>query len=71
MSRVAWPALMDLGLRQLGLAPDVFWDLTPAELMFLAGVEDGRGALTRSGLDALMEQYPDRVEEKGAADDGY
>ncbi|QHQ34558.1 rcc01693 family protein [Algicella marina] len=63
MSRVAWPNLMDLGMRQLGLQPDLFWDLTPAELMFLAGADATGGAcLTRTGLDALMAKYPDRGE---------
>ena len=60
MSRVAWRALMRLGLVELGLAPDLFWQLTPAELLFLAGIgEPGEGALTRAGLGALMERFPD------------
>ena len=33
MRRIAWPVLMQLGLVQLRLAPEVFWALTPAELM--------------------------------------
>ncbi len=65
MSKVAWPALMDLGLRQLRLSPDTFWALTPAELMFLAGADAGSArCLTRSGLDALMAEYPDREEDE-------
>lgn len=65
MSRVAWPALMDLGLRRLGLRPAEFWDLTPGELMFLAGAEGGEpSVLTRGGLAELMEKYPDRVADK-------
>lgn len=61
MNRVAWPELMRLGLTRLGLAPDVFWDLTPVELMLLAGGggEGGRGALTRSGLEDLVARFPD------------
>lgn len=61
MKRVAWPELMRLGLTRLGLAPDVFWNLTPAELMLMAGVGDGRGseALTRSGLEDLVARFPD------------
>ena len=37
MTRIAWSGLMQLGLVQLRLAPEVFWALTPAELMLLAG----------------------------------
>lgn len=67
MSRVAWPELMDLGLRQMKLAPETFWDLTPAELMFLAG-QGGHGAraLGRSGLADLMAAYPDEREASEA-----
>ncbi len=65
MSKVAWPALMDLGMRRLGLAPDAFWALTPAELMFLAGADAASPAvLSRSGLDELMAAYPDTGPEE-------
>ena len=61
MSRIDWPGLMRLGLVRLGLAPDVFWALTPAELMLLAGLDGGgHAAMTRAGLDALAARYPDR-----------
>ncbi|MFO1208812.1 MAG: rcc01693 family protein [Amaricoccus sp.] len=59
MSRVDWPGLMRLGLVRLGLLPEVFWALTPAELMLLAGLGDGRAAMTRDGLDALAARFPD------------
>ena len=59
MSRIAWPALMRLGLVQLGLTPEVFWNLTPAELMLMAGVGPGRPALDRAGLAALAARFPD------------
>jgi uncharacterized phage protein (TIGR02216 family) len=60
MSRIAWAELMRLGLRELRLPPDVFWDLTPAELLLVAGVGAGRAALTRAGLDALHARFPDK-----------
>jgi uncharacterized phage protein (TIGR02216 family) len=61
MSRVDWPGLMRLGLVGLGLSPDVFWALTPAELMLLAGDGGGgRAGMTRAGLDALRARFPDR-----------
>ena len=61
MYRVAWPELMRLGLTRLGLPPDVFWNLTPVELMLMAGGGDGDGreALTRSGLEDLVARFPD------------
>ena len=60
MSRIDWPGLMRLGLVRLGLAPDVFWALTPAELMLLAGLDGGgHAAMTRDGLDALAARFPD------------
>jgi uncharacterized phage protein (TIGR02216 family) len=46
---------------ELGLAPGVFWDLTPAELMLLAGVEADAAPMRRAGLEALMALYPDRA----------
>lgn len=60
MSRIEWARLMRLGLVEIGLRPAEFWDLTPAELMLIAGI-DGRGgmAMTRSALDALMARFPD------------
>lgn len=57
---IAWARLMRLGMVELGLAPGVFWDLTPAELMLLAGVDAGDGPMGRAGLEALMALYPDR-----------
>ena len=54
-----WPGLMRLGMVQLRLAPDLFWNLTPAELMLLAGAQATPRAMTRSGLAALLAQFPD------------
>jgi uncharacterized phage protein (TIGR02216 family) len=59
--RIAWPRLMRLGLVELRLAPEVFWSLTPAELMLMAGLDrPGSGAMDRSVLESLMARYPDR-----------
>jgi uncharacterized phage protein (TIGR02216 family) len=65
VKRVAWARLMRFGMRELRLAPEVFWDLTPAELMLLAG--DGAGAepLTRAGLAELLARFPDVGRESG------
>lgn len=59
MRRIGWPALMRLGLVELGLAPAVFWDLTPAELFLLAGITPGEAPMDRARLAALMAQFPD------------
>lgn len=56
---------MELGLGLLGLAPLVFWALTPREfeaaLRGRFGTSAGREseALSRADLDALMRQFPD------------
>lgn len=59
MSRIAWPKLMRLGLRDLALSPAVFWDLTPAELFLLAGAGSEGGALSRSEFETLIARFPD------------
>lgn len=53
-----WAGLMRAGLRGLGLTPDQFWALTPAELAMMLGVEFG-GGMTRSRLDDLLRRFPD------------
>ncbi len=64
MTAIAWPRLMRLGMVRLGLAPDVFWDLTPAELFLLAGVDGAPAALTRAGLADLLARFPDAAPAK-------
>ncbi|QDL93078.1 phage tail assembly chaperone [Paroceanicella profunda] len=67
--RIAWARLMRLGMVHLGLAPDRFWALTPAELFLLAGFEDGSAqGMTRGALEALAARFPDRP--KGETSDG-
>lgn len=55
-----WPGLMRAGLRGLGLRPDQFWALTPAELALMMGIEAGPAAMTRGRLAELAARYPDR-----------
>ncbi len=64
---IAWARLMRVGLGRMGLSPDTFWGLTPAEFLVMAGIEGGTaGALTRAGLAALEARFPDRAgEDKG------
>ena len=60
-----WAALMAAGIRGLGLSPEAFWALTPAELAFLLGLGAAPGAMDRAGLAALAARFPD---EGGTAD---
>ena len=60
-----WPALMRLGLRRLHLSPEVFWALTPAELICIAGLKPGGGAMARGDLSALLRRYPDTTHSEG------
>lgn len=54
-----WAGLMRAGMRGLGLRPDQFWALTPAELALMLGVEDGQGGMTRDRLAELAARFPD------------
>ncbi len=65
MSIVAWPKLMQLGMVQLRLPPDVFWRLTPAELMLMAGIDVDANTMSRSAFLDLAASYPD--ENKGVS----
>lgn len=61
MTRIDWAGLMRLGLVELRLMPEVFWALTPAELLLIAGVGPAQAPLSRAGLTALLERFPDRA----------
>lgn len=56
-----WPGLMRAGLHGLGLTPDQFWALTPAELALMLGIAPAAPAMTRDRLAAMSALYPDRV----------
>lgn len=63
--RVDWRNLMRLGLGALRLDPETFWSMTPDEFRCAlegAGLaaEGGGGAMSRTGLEALMQRFPDR-----------
>ena len=67
--RIDWPGLMRAGLGQLGLAPEVFWRLTPVELRIMLGAEAAAPPLTRARLEELAAAYPDI--RKDRADGGH
>jgi uncharacterized phage protein (TIGR02216 family) len=52
--------MMRAGMCGLGIRPTEFWDLTPAELLLLLGLEDGGvRAFDRDNLAQLSALYPD------------
>lgn len=57
--RFDWPGLMRLGLNGLGLRPDEFWALTPAELMVMLGQAGGPKPLDKARLEQLAQAFPD------------
>ena len=58
MTGFDWPALMQAGIKGLGLRPHEFWALTPAELVWLLGQGDGQAPLTRARLQELEQAFP-------------
>ena len=67
MSGIDWAGLMRAGIGRLGLAPEVFWRLTPVELRMMLGAEQAAPPLTRARLAELAAAFPD-VSEKGKGD---
>lgn len=59
MRRIDWPGLMRAGMHGLGLTPDQFWRLTPAELRIMLGAEQAVPPLTRARLEELAAAFPD------------
>lgn len=59
MNGLDWPGLMRAGLNGLRLSPEVFWRLTPLELMLMLGRDGGDAPLGRVRLDELARAYPD------------
>jgi len=51
---------MRAGMRGLGLTPAQFWELTPAELALMLGVEAGPRSMDRARLADLAAAYPDQ-----------
>lgn len=66
-ARFDWPALMRAGLQGLGLTPEAFWRLTPAELALMLGDAPGQAPMGRARLEALAARFPD-VTRKDASD---
>ena len=62
----AWPQAMAFAFGRAGIAPDVFWRMTPRELeAAIAGYAPpaaGPNPIDRAGLDRLRRRFPDRDE---------
>ena len=54
-----WRALQRVGLSDLRLSPEVFWDLTPFELSLLLGLDLAASPLTFDRFSALTREFPD------------
>ena len=60
--RFDWPALMRVAFAQMGLKPDAFWRLTPAEFLMMLGPESGAAPMRRDALEELLARFPDTTE---------
>jgi uncharacterized phage protein (TIGR02216 family) len=58
MAEFDWKAMIRAGLGGLGLHPGAFWDLTPAELAAMLGLDQPAApAMTRDRLLALAARF--------------
>lgn len=69
MTMFNWPELLRVGLQGLRLKPEEFWALTPFELRIMLGESGVSRTLNRTGLEALLEAYPDK--QKGSEDERH
>lgn len=65
MTGFDWGALMQAGIRGLGLRPAEFWGLTPAELMLMLGAVGGPAPMSRARLEELARAFPDTRTDQG------
>ncbi|WP_347313114.1 rcc01693 family protein [Defluviimonas sp. SAOS-178_SWC] len=63
MSALDWPGLLRAGLGGLGLRPEEFWRLTPAELVLMLGDPRAVAPLNRARLDELARAWPDKAKD--------
>ena len=63
MSAFDWPGLMRAGMGSLGLHPEQFWKLTPAELVLMLGDPAAVAPLDRARLKELARAWPDKMKE--------
>jgi len=63
MSAFDWAGLMRAGMGALGLHPEQFWKLTPAELVLMLGDPAAVAPLDRARLAELARAWPDKMKE--------
>ncbi|OSP54340.1 rcc01693 family protein [Pseudoruegeria sp. SK021] len=61
MTEIDWPGLLRTGVQRVGLKPEEFWKLTPAELLLMLGAGQGEVPLSRAQLEQLASRFPDTV----------
>ena len=66
-STLDWPGLMRAGMRDLRLTPYQSWQLTPAELALMLGVEPAPARMTRDRLADLLMKFPDTPGKAGVS----
>lgn len=59
-----WSGLMRAGIGGLGLTPNEFWRLSPAELALMLGDPAAIQPLGRARLDVLRQKWPDQKKEQ-------
>ena len=59
MSGINWDHWLTTAVHHHGLSLDVFWAMTPAELMMVLGMKEDRGPMGRDRLAELCAQFPD------------
>lgn len=59
MKRFDWGGLLRIGVTVLGLRPQEFWSLTPAEFRLMLGHDLGRPPLSRNDITALETLFSD------------
>lgn len=66
MTPFPWTQAMQFAFGVLRLSPDAFWRMTPRELAHAIAAVRGTAvpALDRSGLDALLQRFPDDEAEQ-------
>ncbi len=65
-SGLDWSAMLRTALQGLGLRPEEFWRLTPAEFLLLLGQGDGEEGVAPMGrrrLDELLRAFPDHRQQ--------
>jgi uncharacterized phage protein (TIGR02216 family) len=61
---LGWPGMLRAGVQGLGLVPEVFWRLSPAELRLMLGEGVQLAPLTRTRLEELARAFPDETQRK-------